>query len=55
VAPKIDRAFIVATNSRDFTSTSDICAEMIAKLKTIDFQGDDDLRKGGLTNAKSNK
>ena len=38
VAPKIDRAFIVVTNSRDFTSTSDICAEMIAKLKTIDFQ-----------------
>jgi CubicO group peptidase (beta-lactamase class C family) len=38
VAPKIDRAFIVVTNSRDFNSTSDICAEMINKLKTINFQ-----------------
>jgi CubicO group peptidase (beta-lactamase class C family) len=44
LAPKIDRAFIVATNSRDFTSTSDICAEMIAKLKTIDFQ-DEEIKK----------
>jgi len=35
VAPKIDRAFVVATNSRDFSSTSDICAEMIAKLIKI--------------------
>ena len=38
LAPKIDRAFIVVTNSRDFASTSDMCAEMVAKLKTIDFQ-----------------
>lgn len=38
LAPKIDRAFIVVTNSRDFASTSDMCAEMVAKLKAIDFQ-----------------
>lgn len=49
VAPKIDRAFIVVTNSRDFTSTSDICAEMIAKLKAINFQDNDGQKRGGLT------
>jgi CubicO group peptidase (beta-lactamase class C family) len=34
-APGIDRAFVVATNSRDFVSTRDLCAEMIRKLKEL--------------------
>lgn len=46
VAPKIDRAFIVVTNSRDFSSTSDMCAEMINKLKMIDFQDNDGQIRG---------
>jgi len=32
VAPKLDRAFIVSTNSRDFGNTEDLCSEMITKL-----------------------
>lgn len=32
VAQKIDRAYVVVTNSRDFNSTNDICAKMIAQL-----------------------
>jgi CubicO group peptidase (beta-lactamase class C family) len=35
VAPKIDRALVVVTNSRDFIGTSDICNEMITKLIMI--------------------
>jgi len=44
LAPKIDRAFMVVTNSRDFASTSDMCAEMVAKLKTIDFQDKEKIK-----------
>jgi len=36
VAPGIDRAFAVATNSRDFAETSDLCAGMLRQLKTLD-------------------
>jgi len=36
VAPGIDRAFVVATNSRDFVGTADLCADMIRKLKALD-------------------
>jgi CubicO group peptidase (beta-lactamase class C family) len=36
VAPGIDRAFVVATNSRDFSLTGDLCAELVAKLKALD-------------------
>jgi len=32
VTPKLDRAFIVATNSRDFGVTADICREMTNEL-----------------------
>ena len=32
LAPKLDRAFVVSTNSRDFGNTEDICSEMIATL-----------------------
>jgi CubicO group peptidase (beta-lactamase class C family) len=35
VAPKLDRAFVVVTNSRDFISTSDTCGKMITKLIMI--------------------
>jgi D-alanyl-D-alanine carboxypeptidase len=39
MAPGIDRAFVVATNSRDFTSTEDLCQRMMAKLKALDTVG----------------
>lgn len=42
VAPKLNRAYVVATNSRDFSSTSDTCAKMITKLKTIDLKASND-------------
>jgi len=32
VAPNLDRAFVVATNSCDFSSTSDVCLEITNKL-----------------------
>lgn len=38
VAPGIDRAFAVATNSRNFAATGDLCAEMLRKLKTLDAE-----------------
>jgi CubicO group peptidase (beta-lactamase class C family) len=37
VAPKIDRAYVVVTNSRDFTNTSDVCSKMINKLIKLDL------------------
>lgn len=37
VAPKLDRAFIVATNSCDFGSTEGACNEMISKLVRMDL------------------
>jgi len=36
VAPGIDRAFIVATNSCDFSSTNELCYKLIAKLRVLD-------------------
>ena len=42
VAPGIDRAFVVVTNSRDFVGTRDLCAEMIRKLKELDARKADD-------------
>lgn len=37
VAPMIGRAYVVVTNSRDFSSTEDMCAETINKLIRIDL------------------
>ncbi|MFA6482122.1 MAG: serine hydrolase domain-containing protein [Bacteroidales bacterium] len=37
VATKIDRAYVVVTNSRDFSSTEDLCSQMINKLITMDL------------------
>jgi CubicO group peptidase (beta-lactamase class C family) len=37
VATKIDRAWVVVTNSRDFSSTEDMCTQMINKLITLDL------------------
>jgi CubicO group peptidase (beta-lactamase class C family) len=37
VATKINRAYMVVTNSRDFSSTEDLCAQMINKLITMDL------------------
>lgn len=42
VAPGIDRAFVVVTNSRDFASTGDLCVEMLRKLKALDALKNDD-------------
>jgi CubicO group peptidase (beta-lactamase class C family) len=38
VAPKIDRAYVVVTNSCDFSGTSDICSNMINKLIKLDLK-----------------
>jgi hypothetical protein len=37
VAPKLNRAFVVSTNSRDFGITEDICKEMMTKLIRLDL------------------
>jgi CubicO group peptidase (beta-lactamase class C family) len=42
VAPKIDRAYVVVTNSRDFSGTSDICTKMITKLIKLDLNTNND-------------
>jgi len=38
VAPELDRAFVVATNSRDFGVTADICKNMMNKLILMSLQ-----------------
>jgi CubicO group peptidase (beta-lactamase class C family) len=38
VAPKLERAFVVVTNSCDFSSTGDICSKMITKLIKMDLK-----------------
>ena len=38
VTPKIDRAFIVATNSCDFGSTPNICLEVTNKMIRMELQ-----------------
>lgn len=38
VAPKLDRAFVVATNSRDFGVTEDVCIEMTNKMIRMNLQ-----------------
>ena len=37
ITPKFDRAFIVATNSRDFGTTADMCKEMLNKLLIMEL------------------
>ena len=37
VAPGLDRACVVVTNSRDFSNTGDICSKMITKLVKLDL------------------
>jgi CubicO group peptidase (beta-lactamase class C family) len=38
VAPGLDRAFVVVTNSRDFSNTGDICSKMMSRMIKIDQQ-----------------
>ncbi len=38
VAPELDRAFVVATNSQDFGVTADICKNMMNKLILMSLQ-----------------
>ena len=40
VVPEVDRAFIVATNSRDFGVTVDICKEIMRKLIKMSLPGE---------------
>jgi CubicO group peptidase (beta-lactamase class C family) len=40
VAPGLDRAFVVVTNSRDFSRTGDRCSEMITRLVRLDLNAD---------------
>jgi len=42
VAPKLNRAYVVATNSRDFGVTEDVCNKMIRKLIRMDVQSSND-------------
>jgi len=37
VAPKLDRAFVVVTNSRDFSNTGDMSSKMVTKLIKMDL------------------
>lgn len=37
VTPKLDRAFIVSTNSRDFGTTEDLCKEIMNKLLIMEL------------------
>ena len=37
VAPGLNRAYVVVTNSRDFSSTGDICSKMISRLIKLDL------------------
>jgi len=37
VAPKLNRAYIVSTNSRDFGITEDLCGEMLSQLVRMDL------------------
>ena len=36
VAPALDRVWVVVTNSRDFSNTSDICSKMLSSLIKLD-------------------
>jgi len=38
VAPKINRAYIVSTNSSDFGVTGELCNKMIENLARMDLQ-----------------
>lgn len=38
VAPKLNRAYVVSTNSRDFGITEDLCVEIITKLVRLELQ-----------------
>lgn len=38
VVPKLNRAYIVSTNSRDFGITEDVCSKMIGKLIRMDLK-----------------
>ncbi|MDO9511217.1 MAG: serine hydrolase [Bacteroidales bacterium] len=38
VAPKLDRAFVVATNSCDFSITRDLCSDIISKLVRMELK-----------------
>ncbi|MBU8914004.1 MAG: beta-lactamase family protein [Spirochaetales bacterium] len=42
VAPELDRAYVVVTNSRDFGETGDLCGKMISNLIREDLKIDDD-------------
>lgn len=37
VAPGLDRAYVVITNSRDFGVTEDVCGEMLTSLISVDL------------------
>lgn len=39
ITPKLDRAFIVVTNSRDFGVTEDMCSDLISTLIRIELKG----------------
>ena len=44
VAPRLDRAFVVVTNSRDFSLTEDVCNIMLSKIDVLNpFEADGDI------------
>jgi len=42
VTPNLDRAFVVATNSRDFSSTTDVCLEILNKIIRMELKSKND-------------
>jgi len=42
VTPNVDRAFVVATNSRDFGSTPDVCLEIMNKIIRMELKLNND-------------
>jgi len=42
VTPNLDRAFVVATNSRDFDSTPDVCLEIMNKMIRMELDLNND-------------
>ncbi len=50
VAPKLNRAYIVATNSREFGSTEDVCNEMLSKVVKMDLNKSKELNEIDLNN-----
>ena len=48
MAPKLDRAYVVITNSRDFGVTEDMCNDMMGNLIRVDLNMNIDETRGSV-------